>query len=159
MMRDQKILDEEQINRAWRYHAAADVLFATRFNYYMVAQSMMLVSFATVFAADRHSCYEKAAELVIGAAGLFYAGVQWRVNRVLPLRMEQLRTEYLIRDPVYEVYFEVDPRQPKEARDIQAKWVPLAFVLVWLALALTAFAAPSTQGGVPAAAQGQPGSN
>jgi hypothetical protein len=144
MRQDEEIPDDKQIRKAWKYHNAGDVLFAARFNYYMVAQSMMFVSFATVFAADRHSEYEKIIETAIALLGIFYAVAQERVNRVLPLRMKILRNIYLKHDPVYWDYLKEDPEQPEEARNIQSRLIPRAFIAAWSILLLVALASCQT---------------
>lgn len=45
---------ETDRRRAWDYHKAADELLAARVSYGLVAHSMFLVSFATIFAAGKN---------------------------------------------------------------------------------------------------------
>jgi hypothetical protein len=124
--------DEKKLKRAWEYHNAADTLFAARFNYSIVAQSMLLVSFVTLFVVDHHKAYHFWAEFVIAIFGIYYTGFQHLLSRSLVSKMDYLKREYLTKlDPIYEEYMAAEPSRPS---GIQTRWIPLGAVVVWIVL-------------------------
>ena len=128
---------EERLKRAWEYHKAADELLAARMNYGLVAHSMFLVSYATLFAAGDHTTHWfRFVEALISGLGLWYSfvlnGSVWTLNN----RMAFLKTAYLEPlDPVYASYTRI---APSSARRLRQRHLPIALGLVWLSLLITA---------------------
>jgi hypothetical protein len=128
---------DEQLQRAWEYHKAADELLAARMNYGLVAHSMFLVSYATIFASGDHKTHWfRFVEALISGLGLWYSlvlnGSVWALNK----RIAFLKTTYLEPlDPVYASYMRV---APSSARHLRQRHLPIALALVWTALLISA---------------------
>ena len=126
--------EQEQVRkRAWEYHKEADVLFAARANYSMVAQSMLLVSFMTIFAVQNHTVYTKIIEIAVAMFGIWYAYNQYLLSRSLSSKMKLLKGDYLEKlDPIYRKYMKAEPGRPS---GIQTKRIPGGLAVLWFLLA------------------------
>ena len=95
-----KLNNSDALDRAWRYYQHADNLLAGRINFFLVAESMLIVSFMTL---DIEFCLR----FYITILGLFYTGGWFVVNIGLLKRMEFLKKRLETLDPIYESYMEV----------------------------------------------------
>lgn len=97
----------ETLRRAWEIYDHAEAVLGRRMNYGMVAQSMLLVSFCTLFAYQSQipGGYAIAAEVVVGTLGLGYSLFQYSRIKSVSNRIRFLQTSYLIKlDPVFAAY-------------------------------------------------------
>ena len=103
--------EESELRRAWEYHKCADEILASRMNYGMVAQSMLLVSYMTMFLATGGIAWlPPFVQGIVASFGLWYSVRQSAMAQELTKRMEFLRKSYLVRlDPIYDKYLNIDP--------------------------------------------------
>ena len=130
---------ETDRRRAWDYHKAADELLAARVSYGLVAHSMFLVSFATIFAAGENKSWWLVVlvEIVIAALGLLYSVVlsfsMWTLNK----RMEFLQSTYLRPlDPMYARYLDAAPSSQRWL--FRQRNLPKALGIAWAVLLVSA---------------------
>ena len=95
-----KLNNSDALDRAWRYYQHADNLLAGRINFFLVAESMLIVSFMTL---DIEFCLRFSITIL----GLFYTGGWFVVNIGLLKRMEFLKKKLETLDPIYKYYMEV----------------------------------------------------
>lgn len=120
---------ERRIKRAWEYYRHADNLHAARINFFLVAESMLLVSFATVRGESFSGPF---LQLLIPAMGLVYTWIWYHVNKGLQSRMDVLNDDYLRADSVYKRYLAAGQGIPSK---VFLTWVlPVATLLLWLIL-------------------------
>ncbi|MCJ7572283.1 MAG: hypothetical protein MUO82_10490 [Candidatus Thermoplasmatota archaeon] len=120
--------------RVWEYHKHADILFHQRFAFFLVAESMLIISFATLFNQP-----EKHVKIAIGILGLIYTYGWYFVNVRLDKKMEFLKKDFLEKyDSLYKDYMNC-------VRDIK-RWdifndeiFPIATFLFWIFLLLQLF--------------------
>jgi len=88
--------------RVWEYHKEADNLFHRRFSFFLVAESMLIVSFATIM--DKTDNIVQTAIIFLG---LVYTFGWMYVNARIAIRLNYLKNNYLIEhDPIYRGYME-----------------------------------------------------
>jgi hypothetical protein len=121
---------EKDLDRAWEYYKHMDSLLVGRVNYAMVAQSMLLASFATLFVSSHTNIYLIRGEIVIGLLGIFFAIMQLLLSVSLVSKMDALKS-YLNDDKIFDSCINKNPGRPE---GIQRYWIPVALVIVWLAL-------------------------
>jgi uncharacterized membrane protein len=130
--------DEFQTKRAWEIYEYSDNLMAQRMNYGMVAQSMLLLSFVTLFVYQHQvQTYSFFLELIIGILGLLYSGFQYLRTKSLSERLAILRSQYLKDDSVFATYTGVRSMD----RRIRQYTVPLVFCVGWIFLLVMAIVA------------------
>jgi hypothetical protein len=131
----------DHICKAWQYYREADILFASRFNYSMVAQSMLLVSFATVLSATDVSTLQRHVAIAIAFFGLFFSAFPAYICSTLSMRMRAFRDHYLQHEPVYNSWLNMqDPYVTFATRDrvpiiIHGFLVPSVLLVLWIVLA------------------------
>jgi len=97
----EKTENEFEWNRIWEYHKCADDLFHKRFSFFLVAESMLVVSYATLFDINQ-AFYVK---LAITLLGLIFTYGWYVVNIRLDKKMEFLK-QYVTEpnDSYFEAY-------------------------------------------------------
>ena len=113
----------------------ADNLFHFRFNFYMVAQSMMLVSFATL--ATKDFCGRNLSiGIAISLLGCTLALSQLLVNWSLNSRMGRLRKQLVAKtlsDHKPAAIFQHYLKSPPNISGLIQVWiVPITFTVMWL---------------------------
>ncbi len=111
--------------KAWEFYKHADMLNATRFNFFLVAESMLIVSLATV-QKDSFFCF-----LVI-IMGLLFSIVWWIVSWSISSRMNKLKENYLVKESVYNEYINVC--NPKISNFLLNHLLPVATIFLWVIL-------------------------
>jgi hypothetical protein len=117
--------NQDEQDRAWRYYQHADNLHAARINFFMVAESMLVVSFATTVAQEL-----VYLRYVITVLGLVYTACWFLVNRGIVRRMFQVLLPRL--DSLYREYNAVPTRI--ESRIFLTYVVPIITLLFWMTL-------------------------
>ena len=116
--------DQKQIDRAWQYYQDADNRHTGRINFFLVAESMLFVSFVTTFLIET-GCWGivtiQTIQFSIILMGLVFTFSWFVVNTRIARRMEVLRIEYLQHDPVYKRY-----------ADAASPWYATAFLTYFL---------------------------
>ncbi|MBZ0140602.1 MAG: hypothetical protein K8H87_12650 [Pseudorhodoplanes sp.] len=108
----------------------------SRLSYSMVAQSMLVMAFATLFSADLPTLKIRLVEIVIACFGLFYSWVQYVMTRSLVAKLQMLKENYLIPlDPVFKEYMDTNPTVPPT---LQSTWLAMILGGVWFILLLSA---------------------
>ena len=123
-----------ETQRAWDVHCYAENLFSYRMNYGMVAQSMLMVSFVTLFVYQSQvPVYSVVLEFVVGGLGLLYSVFQYLRGRELTTRIRFLQNTYLVpNDPVFAAYMQIYKNFPRriKARACFARiWARMEFLL------------------------------
>jgi hypothetical protein len=122
-------IDDEVEGKAWEYQTHLDNLYMFRFSYLMIAQSMLVVSYATLIAPSGHDFKVKTAEIVIAAFGLLVSWFQYLLSKSIAARRDYLRETYLLKCDA--LYPEVSARRRVPFRKIQSHWIPAASGLLW----------------------------
>jgi hypothetical protein len=126
---------EEQIEKAWSYHAHADNIQTARVNFFLVAESMLVVSFATVVQADKPlGVFLRFAIVMLG---MIYTAGWFVINLSIIQRMHFLRDTYLMKDRLYIEYWNAFKFFNKWS-DISGLFIiyvlPLSVLFFWLIL-------------------------
>ena len=96
---------EDDLRRAWEYHKEADNLYHRRFNFFLVAESMLIVSFTTILTVDDKSLEPFNIAKAIAILGLIFTFSWFYVNARLDTRIYYLKKNYLERgDSIYREY-------------------------------------------------------
>jgi hypothetical protein len=119
---------DDNIVRAAGYLAAANNLLAQRFNYALVAHSMALAAYSTS-AGEKGDTF---VQIAVAVFGIFYAGIQWQITEPLTKRIDAIRDEWLLQDPVYLTYNTA--AGSTRIRGLQSRVVPSALAVLWAAL-------------------------
>lgn len=122
----------DEIMRAAGYLEAANNLLAQRFNYALVAHSMALAAYSASSGTSR----DQFVQVAVAVFGLFYAVVQRQITAPMTKRIDALRNDYLVNDPVYQSYHTAPDAY--RLRGLQSQWVPAALGLLWGSLFLHA---------------------
>jgi hypothetical protein len=85
--------------RIWEYHKCADDLYHKRFNIFLVAESMLIISFATLFEIDEGRF--RIIRIAIIFLGLIYTFGWYYVNVRLDKKMEFIKLNFLEKEDRY----------------------------------------------------------
>ena len=126
----------EDTESAWKYHKAADDVYHNRINSLLVAESMLLFSYVTLFILDGElDVIQRAIALVaiILTFSWFYVNIRHAI------RIDMLKNRYLIRnDPVYWDY--IKTVRPSTTADFLLSVVlPGSLILLWVYLLCFSF--------------------
>jgi hypothetical protein len=121
--------DENRVRSAWEYHKHADTLLLARVNYSLVAQSMLIVSFSTLFAAEHQTSAVQRAEIGVAVLGFVFAAIQWLLSMSLHAKMKTMRDKYLNTDSVFSDYIEAPSIRPS---GIQRFVIPIVLGAIWV---------------------------
>lgn len=145
-------MDTRDLERAWRYHDAADQLLNARIQSFLIAQAFLIVGYAQILTAS--SFPDRVDLKLILAAIACLAIVLTLVMKALSAQLSrgirELKRRYLLHDvdgdEIYKVYFSavrgdgIDATLDGFARG-WTRVVPLCFLIFWLlAAAYAAFA-------------------
>ncbi len=119
---------DDDIVRAAGYLAAANDLLAQRFNYALVAHSMALAAYS----ASAGEKSDPFVQIAVATFGIFYAAIQWQITAPLTKRIDALRNDWVLNDPVYLSYNTA--AGGARIRGLQSRVVPLALAILWSAL-------------------------
>ena len=113
---------DDDLRPVWDIYRFAEETLSQRMNYGMVAQSMLLLGFITLFAYQYQvPGYSVVAEWVIG--------LHVKITD-LAKRIATMQNDYLNQDPVYAAYFAAG----KDQRFFQQHHVVIGLGAGWLAL-------------------------
>ena len=116
--------DRYDLYRAWKYHNKADLIFQHRISFFLVAESMLLVSFATIYNISK-------IQLAIAALGVIITFCWFYVNIRIAWRRRMLKDNYLKKfDPIYKEYMNCIRGFP--ASTVLAYILPNSFILLWI---------------------------
>ncbi|MBN2570124.1 MAG: hypothetical protein JXB42_11900 [Deltaproteobacteria bacterium] len=120
------------LERAWRYYKHADDLVAGRINFFLVAESMLIVSFVTL----ENKIF---LQTCIALLGIFFTFAWFYVNGRLSLRMESLDKNYLRKlDPLYVKYIKSTENNKffnmVSSRVVLNCILPLVTIFFWVVL-------------------------
>ena len=120
-------------DNAWRYLSHADKLFASRVHFFLVAESVLFVSFAATLVSDV-TFFDAAGHLrlVMTALGIFCTVSWWYANFRLRVRMKWLREELRKADPVYRSYLD-RVKYPPASGWVLTYLLPAATLGAWIA--------------------------
>ena len=125
--------DQKQIDRAWQYYQDADNRHTGRINFFLVAESILLVSFVATFLIET-KCWGiltiQTIQFSIILMGLVFTFSWFVVNTRIARRMKLLRIEYLQHDPVYKRY--IDGVSPRASNAFLTYFLPVSTFLFWL---------------------------
>ena len=103
--------NKEEWERVWDYHKETDNLFHRRFSFFLVAESMLIVSFTTILISTVN--IPNSVKFFIPFLGIVYTFGWWYVNLRLRIRMDKLKEKHLkIIDPLYRKYMDyaIEPK-------------------------------------------------
>jgi hypothetical protein len=124
---------EKALDRIHEHKRHYDIIYVYRFNYAMVAQSMLLVSHATLLSVVNKTPQSHIAQVVIAAFGLLFTFFQYVISLRLDRRMRHLNQNYLLKyDPVYrDAFNDAYSSESWLVSNVQGVWMPASFALVW----------------------------
>jgi len=118
-----KIVEREDINKAWEYYKHIDNLYIGRTNFFLVAESMLLLAFVSVTS-------EKSIKLSIALLGLIYTTCWLYMNIRLDERMRGLTEDYLKKDTIYAKYIEC-VKDKRTGTCILSYILPCSTIILW----------------------------
>lgn len=130
-----KIGDETK--RAWDYYKHADSLHSGRINFFLVAETILLLIFFSEMSFISSESIKGVTRVLVGLSGVAYTFSWFYVNYGLSLRMKRLTNEYLKSDEVYRKYLEA-------ANGLSSNtfltWIlPIVTLILWLLLMAAVF--------------------
>ncbi len=138
----------DDIDRAWRYHAAADDLLHSRIEALLIAQAFLIIGYAQVLTAQEFCRrYDLTlALLAIVAVAVTVTILMMVVNNGLSRGIRFLKKTHLehaeIGDPIYIRYLEAVRGDSEGKRKpfprIWSSWIPRVFLAFWFAASLHA---------------------
>ncbi len=131
-----KNIDYREFNQLFDIYKHADNLLHQRFNFFMVAESMFAVSFATALVASSETRVVMIAIAVIGM--VFTLGWAY-VNRRLDFRLIYLSNKYLQFYPVYKKYLGSVPRFSIDSGTFLTWILPTIMFFFWYFLSLITY--------------------
>jgi hypothetical protein len=132
-----KLVTLAELSRAWEYHKNADQVLGARMSYGMIAQSMFLLSYVTLYLVTAEPIWLPAAvQLGIASFGLWYTSRQNAMAMEEIARMRFLRKEYLSKDRIFAGHL---PEDHPSCGATTSRLIPGFFVL-WGGLAVLASA-------------------
>jgi hypothetical protein len=136
---------EAELERAWLYHQAADTLLITRVQSLLLAQSFLVVAYATLTANwDSTKTWPYILVMIlICTMGITSAGLVMWANRKLADGIKYLK-DVLISDPIYANYLKSLRENSKLSQRIFPTIIPSALILFWSALIFLAAVRPIT---------------
>ena len=118
----------KEIERAWKYHESANHLFAQRVNFFLVAESMLVVSFVSVITCNKN-LYE--INLAIASLGFVITFIWFFINARLSIRIKKLKDDYLNHDVVYQSYMNSVQPNHLGIRSL-AYYLPNSIMMFWI---------------------------
>ena len=121
------------VDNAWRYLSHADDLFASRVHFFLVAESVLFVSFVATMSLGV-SADDAAGQLrlVMTALGILCTVSWWYANFRLRTRTNWLREELAKADPVYRSYLD-RAKYPPAGGWVLTYLLPAATLGAWIA--------------------------
>ncbi|MGC9954780.1 MAG: hypothetical protein ABSD21_10935 [Rhizomicrobium sp.] len=140
MMTSRRNTDEEKERTARRVHIydVANDILTQRMSYGMVAQSMLLLSYVTLFVSqEKLHMYTVVLEIIVSFLGIFYSVFQ--ASRMIrsARRLSILQNRIIEDDPVFKEYW--NAYTPK--RRIHQHQVAAALGAAWFGLLIVAILA------------------
>jgi len=121
-------VDRDAANRLWDYKGQMETIFYQRASFFLLAESMLLVAFATVLSA-------KSVAVILGVFGLLFTCVWFYVNWRHTVVYCHVRDNYLRQAcPEYAKVRDTCPRGPISSRKILAYYVPALTFSAWFFL-------------------------
>lgn len=128
--------NETSYDRAWDIHCYAEKILSDRMNYGMVAQTMLLLSFITIFVDHKPHFLYLVLEIAICSLGVIYSYFQYSRIFSVSQRIIHLQEKYLKNDDVFAAYMGAFSSR-KFAVRIRTHVIPMALIALWLVLYLT----------------------
>lgn len=115
---------------AWEAYKQADNLYHQRFNFFLVAESMLVVSFATTFSSG---CLNtNPVRIAITILGMIFTFSWFYVNNSIGYRMIYLRENYLRRcNPTYRSYLNAEGKLSIPSAFFMTYLLPAATFVFW----------------------------
>ena len=115
---------------AWEAYKQADNLYHQRFNFFLVAESMLVVSFATTFSSG---CLNtNPVRIAITILGMIFTFSWFYVNNSIGYRMIYLREKGLRRcNPTYRSYLNVEEKLSIPSEFFMTDLLPAATFVFW----------------------------
>jgi hypothetical protein len=130
-----KLVTLAELSRAWEYHKNADQVLGARMSYGMIAQSMFLLSYVTLYLVTAEPIWlPTAVQLGIASFGIWYTARQNAMAEEEIARMRFLRKEYLSKDCIFAGHL---PNDHSRCGITTSRLIPGFFVL-WGGLAVLA---------------------
>lgn len=117
---------QDTIEKAWKYYEHADNLFTGRINFFLVAESMVLVAYVTLL---QEECYEWL-RLAIAILGIVYTFIWFYTNFRLAKRTSFLSSAYLEQDIIYKKYLCSTPKTPS-SQNLMTYGLPIPTGILW----------------------------
>ena len=117
--------ETKKIERAWKYDDGADKRIQQRLNYFMVAESMLLLSFVTAYSKDI-----KEILIAIAIAGITITSLWFIPNIRLLIQAHILEKYLLLKDPIYYWHIRFVRCQPNTTLLIH-NILPNSLIVLW----------------------------
>tara|TARA_B100002003_G_scaffold225319_1_gene231263 strand:+ start:36 stop:641 length:606 start_codon:yes stop_codon:yes gene_type:complete len=124
-----KLVDDKELERAWGYYKHADSITAGKINFFLVAESILIVSFLALF---KYASSETWLLLSITILGLVYTSVWFVVNLKITWKANCLKESIRIYDPIYN-YYEMGSNNWLNKISFHY-WLPIPTICFWIFL-------------------------
>jgi|HubBroStandDraft_4_1064222.scaffolds.fasta_scaffold60266_1 hypothetical protein len=119
------------LKRFVEYRRVLEEVLVARINYTLVAHSMLLVAFATIFSGTSHAHWSSWAEIVLIFSGIGLAYVQNFLARSVTGKTRYLDNQIELLDPDYKKFMALGPQG---ADEMQWLWIPCGLFAIWACL-------------------------
>lgn len=117
--------DLEETERAYKYFKHADDHYATRINFFLVAESMLVISFVTIML---HGFW--TIGIAISLVGIIFTCSWLYTNARLEKRFRHMIEKYLRNDPLYKDYY--TSAGGKKSTFFLTYMLPISIILLWI---------------------------
>lgn len=147
---EQEDASSRRLEKLWGYHKEADGILHNRAAAFIVAQSIIVASFATIFSSSAPVINKNLSALFLCFVG-FLVSVLWiRANAGLCNGIDLLKKEMCCIDSDYEKYLSACrekmlldrfiPNNLMSQKYLMPYWLPAFFILMWIVFSLLIFA-------------------
>jgi len=123
----------------WEYHKELDNLYHRRFNFFLVAESMLIVSFATIVSFKQDNDLLPIL-ISIAVLGIVYTCVWYWANKRIVEKIWFLKNHYLEKkSKIYRDYMKLENNSDKDWRSkphYEYMILPLATLIFWISIFL-----------------------
>lgn len=128
---------EQERREAWEYYKHADIIHSGRINFFLVAESMLLLSFITTVTNSVEKEGFEFVSICIAILGILFTKIWLYVNIGLFKRMRMLHNNYLVQDAVYKKYedeLSIKMEDKRSPGHVLSYLIPTLLIIFWVIL-------------------------
>lgn len=124
------MIDNQEIERLWQYRTQAENVFYQRINFFLVAESMLLVAYATVLSKENFLF----TAITIITIGILLTVIWLIVNHRQKITVDHVRNYIIDKLPEYRSLRQNRPKSFISSWILMTYLVPLLLIFSWITL-------------------------